>query len=119
MLTDRMDEEIERLQATALRYIYGYGISYSRMREMSGLQTLRQRRIEATDKFANKCLYSDRFCSWFPGPDQVRRSRHTAKFKEFHARCDRLKNSPVFYMRRRLNGKPGKIYGQRNKQYRD
>ena len=32
-MIDQQDEELERLQATALRYIYGYGISYARMRE--------------------------------------------------------------------------------------
>ena len=66
MMTDKQDEEIERLQATALRYIYGYGVSYAKMREEAGLSTLRQRRIEAVDKFAKSCLGSDRFSKWFP-----------------------------------------------------
>ena len=120
MLSDKQDEEIERLQATALRYIYNYGIPYSEMREMAGLTTLRQRRIEAVDKFAANCANSDRFAHWFPRHLSTRRAtRSRAVYKEEYARCDRLKNSPLFYMRRRLNNKPGKIYGQRNKQYRD
>ena len=119
MLTDKQDEQLERLQATALRYIYGYDLSYARMRELSGLKTLRQRRIEACDKFASACLASDRFKKWFPLNDQARRSRHTLQYKEEHARCDRLKNSTIFYLRRRLNGKPGKEYGQRYRHYRD
>lgn len=76
MMTDKQDEEIERLQATTLRYIYGYGISYAKMREESGLSTLRQRRIEAADKFARSCLFSERFCKWFPESAPNRRSRH-------------------------------------------
>ena len=119
MLTDKQDEELERLQATALRYIYGYGIPYADMRRMSDLKTLRQRRIEATDKFALNCTRSDRFKRWFPENKQTRRSRHQLTYKEEYARCDRLKNSPIFYMRRRLNGKPGKSYGQRYRHYRD
>ena len=119
MITDQQDEQIERLQATALRYIYGYGPSYAKMREMSGLDTLRARRIDACDKFAMKCAESDRFSHWFPLNNTTRRSRHTLPYKEEYARCDRLKNSPLFYMRRRLNGKEGKAYGQRNKKYRD
>ena len=119
MLTDKQDEELERLQATALRYIYGYGLPYSRMREMSGLATLRQRRIEAADKFARSCLGSRRFSRWFPENPQTRRSRHTLHYKEELARCDRLKNSPLFYMRRRFNGKAGKTYGQRYRHYKD
>ena len=119
MLTDRQDEQIERLQATALRYIYGFGIPYAKMREMSGLATLRQRRIEACDKFAQKCLSSPRFQHWFPKNESVRRSRHSLEYKEEYARCDRLKNSTIFYLRRRLNGKQGKTYGQRYRHYRD
>ena len=119
MLTDKQDEEIEKLQATALRYIYGYGIPYAKMREYSKLPTLRQRRIEAADKFAASCAASDRFGQWFPPAAPARRSRHTLDYREDYARCDRLKNSPVFYMRRRLNGKQGKIYGQRYRHYRD
>ena len=66
MLNDRQDKEIEKLQATALRYIYGYGIAYAKMRANSNLDTLRQRRINACDKFAASCLSSDRFRGWFP-----------------------------------------------------
>lgn len=119
MLSDKQDEEIERLQATALRYIYGFGQSYAWMREESGLDTLRKRRITACDKFANSCLGNERFGGWFPPAVQARHSRHTLQFKEEYARCDRLMNSPVFYMRQRLNGKQGKVYGQRNQHYRD
>ena len=38
---------------------------------------------------------------------------------EEFARCNRLRDSPIFYMRRRLNGKEGKSYGSRNRDYRD
>ena len=40
-------------------------------------------------------------------------------YKEEHARCKSLRDSPIFYMRRRLNGKDGKNYGKRNAEYRD
>ena len=119
MLTDQQDELVERLQSTALRYIYGYGLSYKTMREMAGLDTLRHRRIALCDNFTQKCLNNPRFSKWFPEADQQRRSRHTLPYKEYFARCDRLRNSPLYYMRRRLNGKPGKDYGKRNCKYRD
>ena len=119
MLTDKEDEQLERLQATALRYIFGFGIPYRELREMASLKTLRARRIELCDKFANKCLRSERFGHWFPLHEQTRVSRSRQKFKEEFARCDRLKNSPLYYMRRRLNGKEGKIYGKRNSKYRE
>ena len=66
MLTDQQDELLERLQSTSLKYVYGFGLSYAKMREMADLKTLRQRRIELTDKFAQKCLANPRFEHWFP-----------------------------------------------------
>ena len=39
-------------------------------------------------------------------------------FLETKARTERLKNSPLHYFRRVLNGKVGKIYGKRYEEYR-
>ena len=74
MLTDAQDEELDRLQAHALRYIYGKDMSYKKMREKSGVPTLRARRQELCDKFAAKCLKSTCFSGWFP---ERRRARDT------------------------------------------
>ena len=54
MLTDEQDQIVERLQAQALKSIYGYKESYARMREMAGVMTHRARRIEMCDTFARK-----------------------------------------------------------------
>ena len=51
LLTDEQDQAIERLQSSALRCIYGYEMSYMKMRELAKVKTLRQRRIDACDKF--------------------------------------------------------------------
>ena len=40
-LTDEQDELLDRLQNQAVKCIYGFGLSGRRMREMSGLTTLR------------------------------------------------------------------------------
>ena len=89
------------------------------MRELAGVTTLRDRRVEAYDKFAQKCLGSSRFSSWFPARVAGRTgNRKGEKYLEEYARTKRLYNSPIFYMRRRLNGKEGKVYGERNKEYR-
>ena len=55
LLTDLQDQQIERLQASALRCIYGFEVPYSKMREKAGATTLRQRRVDST-----------RFLQWFP-----------------------------------------------------
>ena len=120
MLSDRLDEEVERLQSHALKIIYGREKKYSDMRQLAGVSTLRERRVEACDRFASKCA-SGRFSEWFPLKEGVRasgRRQNIERYRENFARCDRLRNSPLYYMRRRLNGKPGKAYRARNREYR-
>ena len=119
LLNDEQDQIIERLQAQALKCIYGPYLSYAQMRLLADVTTLRERRIEICDKFAKKCLASDRFSEWFPKKTSRRSARGGETYVEEFARCDRLKNTPIFYMRRRLNGKSGKYYGERDRQYRD
>ena len=120
MLTDRQDEELEQLQSQALKLIYGREATYREMRDWAGVETLRSRRIEACNKFAAKCA-SGRFAHWFPlRLGTMTSARHKPdKYLETFARCDRLRDSPLHYMRRRLNGKGGKSYGVRNEKYRN
>ena len=124
MLTDEMDEELDRLQNHALRIIFGFGIGGRRLRELAGVTTLRERRVQHCDAFAAKCLKSDRFKIWFPlkqgrRSTRIRDSERSEKFLETFARCDRLRDSPVFFFRRRLNGKAGKKYGERYREFRE
>ena len=119
LTTDLHDQQLEQAQTAALRCIFGYGKSARKLRQLSGLKTLRERRIELCDSFARKCVASERFRSWFPLNNARRSGRNSEIYKEFQAKNDRLKNSPLFYMRRRLNGKEGKTYGERNRIYRE
>ena len=118
MLNDEQDQAVERMQAQALKCIYGYKDSYAVMREKAGVPTHRARRIELCDTFAEKAARSARFQSWFP-LRTARSGRRGEEYQEFQARTDRLYNSPLYYFRRRLNGKPGKTYGERNRRYRE
>ena len=119
-LTDEQDQLLEGAQAGALRAIFGPKISARKLRSMAGVCTLRERRVEHCDKFARKCLLNERFACWFPLKSGRQSERHNQeKYREDFARCDRLKNSPIFYMRRRLNNKEGKKYGERNREYRE
>ena len=105
------DQIIKRLLSRALKNIYGPGFSYAKMRERAGVVTHMQRRITMCDKLADKCVLSERFQDWFPERVAKRRSaRGTDLCQEQYARCDRLKNSPLFSIRQWLNGKPGKAY---------
>ena len=118
MLTDSQDEVVERLQSHALKCIFGPRILARRMRELADITTLRDRSIEYLDKFAVKCARNPRFEHWFVEKEGGRNTRRKEKYEEEFARCDRLYNSPIFYMRRHLNGKPGRTYGARNNEYR-
>ena len=118
ILTDEQDQVVERLQSQALKSIYGYRASYAEMRERADVTTLRARRIEQCDRFAEKSRMNPCFEHWFP-ERAGRQGRHAEQYQEFTARTDRLNNSPLYYYRRRLNGKPGKLYGERNRKYRD
>ena len=118
MLNDEQDEALERAQIGALRTIFDYKLSARKLRELAGVTTLRERRVEHCDKFAQKCANSARFQHWFP-LRPGRQGRQGEKYLEKYARCDRLKNSPLFFMRRRLNGKDGLTYGERNRFWRE
>ena len=119
MLTDEQDQHVERLQARALKSIYGYKMSYADMRKKAGVTTLRERRTVLADKFAEKAAGNPRFRDWFPLRAGRQGGRRAAEvYQEFAARTDRLHNSPLYYFRRRLNGKEGRSYGERNKEYR-
>ena len=93
---------LERLQAKALKAIYGFDPSYRELMEKAGLSTLRARREERELRFALKCTQSERFKDWFPKLPTTR-TRSLETYVEEFARCCRYYNSPVFSMRRRLN----------------
>ena len=54
MLNDEHDQAVERMQAQALKCIYGYKDSYATMREKAGVTTHKARRITLCDAFAEK-----------------------------------------------------------------
>ena len=95
---------LERLQAQALKTIFGYEHSYRSLLEMTGLSTLQARRDARSEKFARKCLASPRFRAWFPLQANERSTRNPLTYQEKFARTKRLYNSPLYHMRRVLNG---------------
>ena len=102
-LTKTQSDAIERLQAKALKNIYGYEHSYSSLLQRTGLTTLKVRRDNRMIKFANKCLENPRYAGWFPRNNNRASARVGKPFLEMRARTKCLFNSPLFEMRRRLN----------------
>ena len=66
------------------------------------MEALSVRREAAIVRFATKCAEGS-FSHWFPLNERGGRTRKALKYREDYARCDRLKNSPIYYMRRALN----------------
>ena len=102
-LTQTQVNGLERLQAQALKAIYGFEHSYRSLLQQTGLNTLKEQRDQRSDKFVAKCILNPKYRAWFQPNDQTRQTRNSLPFKEAHARTNRLYNSPLFYMRRRLN----------------
>ena len=104
MITATQALALERMQANALKTIYGWHNSYTTCRRLSGLPTLAERRFVNCKNFAMKTAENERFRHWFPrnedcGHDLRRREKYRLDF----ARHERLRNAPIYYMRRMLN----------------
>ena len=104
-LTLTQSGQLERLQAMALKAIYGFDHSYHYLLSISGLTSLKARRDERGDRFAQKCAVNPRYATWFPLHQAARVTRKPLRFVETWARTARLYSSPLFHLRRRLNGK--------------
>ena len=93
------------MQKRVLKLIYGYDKTYEQLLEESGLEKLEERRKKNLLKFAQKTLDNPRYSErWFPKRQLVRINRNTHPYLEEQARGDRLYKSPIYTMRRLLNG---------------
>ena len=104
MLTANQTNDLERLQANALRTIFGWNKSYRECLAKSKLETLHARRYDACKSFAAKNVSNARFPHWFPeNAAPAYALRNTERYKVTFARHERLRNSPIHFMRRILN----------------
>ena len=101
LLTADQSEDLERLQRQCLKIIYGFEKSYQEILDITGLEKLEARREAAIIKFAQKCLNGS-YGHWFP-QNPPGRTRKQLKFREDFARCDRLRKTPIYHMRRVMN----------------
>ena len=103
MLTQEQEEDLEKVQTRALKNIYGHVYSRRQLYQMSGIETLKERRDRACLKFAQKLANNPRFACWLPRKRAGSRQQQTEEYVEYPARTDRRKNSPLFHFRRLLN----------------
>jgi hypothetical protein len=101
--TAKQEGDLERLQARCLKVKYGFHRSYDSLLQESGLVTLKERRIQATDRFALKCSKSDRFKDWFRPNEASTSERIGVKYHLVRKNLERTKSNPIDYYTRRLN----------------
>ena len=89
---------LKNVQKKCLRNIYGYGLSYDELLELSSLDTHEDRRTKALHKFANKAAVNPQFEHWFP-LNKNRSGRRGKIYEELLAKSDRLYRSLLFAMR--------------------
>ena len=105
MISQSDSLELERIQAQALKGIFGWKLSYSKLLEKSGIERLDMRGENRFLELAKKMQQSSRFASWFP----LRLNRRPElrdtgeKFKIYPATNERFANSPLNQMHRKLN----------------
>ena len=104
MLTAELSDMIEAIQKRACKIIYGWDSDYDVLVEGGMIETLQNRRERLTKNFAVKAAASTRFAHWFK---EKKKSEHNLRkedrYEEYFARTDRMKNSPLYFMRRMLN----------------
>ena len=106
MLPAYLSNMLENVQKRCLRSIYGQKLSYQELLDLSGLDSLEQRRARAITKFAQKSANNPQFQHWFPKTSNRSSLRVGKPYQEEFTRTDRLYYSPIYTMRRRLNESP-------------
>ena len=105
MLTVSQEETLERMQKQVIKLAFGWTDSYVNICNNNGIDTLKNRRLAALDRFVAKTADSDRFAdAWFPVRDlQGPEIRNRRIFQETKSKTTRFYNSPLAFMRRRAN----------------
>ena len=104
MLTKEMTKNIECIQKRVSKIIFGWDSSYTELLSEEKLQLLEERRHRLTDNFAKKVLASEKGPEWFPlRPNTGHDTRNNGNYLEQYAKTERLRKSPLYHMRRRLN----------------
>ena len=106
LLTQTQSDKLEGLQCRALKIVYNCDLSYNAALTKSSITTLSERRRILVENFAIKASKNPRFADgWFPlRTNNKYDTRNQKKYIEFPATTERLRNSPLHYMRRVLNG---------------
>ena len=106
-LTETKSHSLERLQSTCLKVILQDNyVSYFSALEMTGLQTLPERREERCLNFSLKCIKHPQNSRFFPLNSNIQNNKDIRKRENFHVnfvRTEDYKQSTIPYCQRLLN----------------
>ena len=103
-ITQGEEIQFERVQKVALRIILKEDYEdYESALNLTGLQTLKERRTYLCKQFAIKCTQNEKTREMFPLNPSSLDSRHFEKYFVQHAATSRLRDSAIPYMQRLLN----------------
>ena len=103
-LTSGEELSIERIQRCALRIVLKDEYeNYSSALSLTGLDTLKERRLKLCKNFARKCVKSGKHTDMFPLNSNPSHTRRHEKYQVTNARTDRLADSAIPFMHKLLN----------------
>jgi hypothetical protein len=95
---------VEAIQKMCLPVIYGWSFSYRELLEMSGIESLEDRRKRRVDSFAIKAENNPPICElWFKKNDCRQDMRKFNKYKEQRTTKKKQKSNPVNHFTKQLN----------------
>ena len=105
MLSKTQTACVENLQFSALKIIFGFDHSKSKLLELAGIPTLAKRRERLFSKFCQKIYSNPRFNEeWLPTRPFINQElKHQNIIIEKYARTERLFRSPLYTIRSHLN----------------
>ena len=99
LIPEYLSQDLERIQRHAMKIIHGWHVNYSDLLENETIQTLKERRNEATVKFALKAEKNEKFSSkWFKKKEELEcnlRDSSRRKYEEKLCRTERFRKNPV------------------------
>ena len=105
LLNGGQEQQLERLQRHAVRVCFGCRVPVEESMRANSIETLKERRVKRCDAFITRARNNPRFSQdWFPRREEIPwELRRRRDFQETQASTLRRHNSPLAYMRRRLN----------------
>ena len=109
-ITQQERKQIERIQKCALYIILGSNYTcYSDALDLLEVDSLQNRRSKICEKFAKKCLNSQRYSRWFQPMQNTQPTHNTRsgkrKLRSVSTITLRFKNSAIPYLTELLNNK--------------